>query len=182
MNADDPHGKGPDAEVSTPMGARRRFFAWATGLAAAAIGASLAIPLLGYVIGPSFRRREQTWVEIGRVDELPIGRPKALDYLATIKDGWMEMKVHKAVWAVRQADGQVTVFAPLCTHLGCGYRWDDEQTFKCPCHGSVYDVTGRVLAGPAPRRLDVLPSKIESGTLLVIYKEFKAGLPKAVEL
>jgi menaquinol-cytochrome c reductase iron-sulfur subunit len=95
----------------------------------------------------------------------------------------METKAHKAVWAVKQADGQVTVFSPLCTHLGCGYRWDDpDRKFKCPCHGSIYDATGKVLGGPAPRHLDVLPSKVENGKLFVIYKEFKAGLPNSVEL
>ncbi|WP_455389410.1 QcrA and Rieske domain-containing protein, partial [Petrachloros mirabilis] len=52
----------------------------------------------------------------------------------------------------------------------------------CPCHGSVYDVDGKVLAGPAPRSLDVLPSKVEQGKLFVIYKQFKSGLDHPVEL
>jgi menaquinol-cytochrome c reductase iron-sulfur subunit len=39
-----------------------------------------------------------------------------------------------------------------------------------------------VLDGPAPRRLDVLPSKIEHGSLFVVYKEYKAGLSTSVEL
>jgi menaquinol-cytochrome c reductase iron-sulfur subunit len=43
-------------------------------------------------------------------------------------------------------------------------------------------VTGKVLAGPAPRSLDVLPSKVEQGNLLVLYKEFKSGLDHPVEL
>ncbi|MGH7164848.1 MAG: ubiquinol-cytochrome c reductase iron-sulfur subunit, partial [Nitrospiraceae bacterium] len=100
-----------------------------------------------------------------------------------IRDGYLEAKTHKAVWVVKQSDGQVTVFSPLCTHLGCGYHWDGaERKFKCPCHGSVYDGSGNVLHGPAPRPLDQLPSKVEGGRLLVMYKEFKAGLPKSVEL
>ncbi len=58
----------------------------------------------------------------------------------------------KGVWAVKQADGQVTVFSPICPHLGCGYRWDQQdRLFKCPCHGSIYDIEGTVKAGPAPR-------------------------------
>jgi menaquinol-cytochrome c reductase iron-sulfur subunit len=74
------------------------------------------------------------------------------------------------------------VFSPLCPHLGCGYRWEGtERKFKCPCHGSVYAITGEVLAGPAPRPLDTLPTKVENGRLLVIYEEFKAGLPAKVE-
>jgi len=167
----------------TPVGSRRKFFQWVTGAAAAVVAAGLAIPLIGYVISPSFKRREQVWVEIGSLADLTVGAPKQLDYVTTIKDGWMETTAHKAVWAIKQADDQVTVFSPLCTHLGCGYRWDDpDRTFKCPCHGSVYDVTGKVLGGPAPRNLDILPSKVENGKLFVIYKEFKAGLPTSVEL
>ncbi|MFI5247454.1 MAG: ubiquinol-cytochrome c reductase iron-sulfur subunit, partial [Nitrospirales bacterium] len=49
-----------------------------------------------------------------------------------------------------------------CSHLGCGYHWDTtDRRFKCPSHGSVYDVTGEVLTGPAPSALDRLPTKIE---------------------
>lgn len=167
----------------TPVGSRRKFFRWVTALAAAAIGAGLAVPLIGYVLSPAFVRRAQSWVEVGGVDDLAVGEPKQLEYVAVIRDGWMESKSHKAVWAIKQTDGQVTVFSPLCTHLGCGYRWDDQdRKFKCPCHGSVYDVTGKVLGGPAPRHLDAMPVKIENGRVFVIYKEFKAGLPTAVEL
>ena len=169
--------------LSTPIGTRRTFFRWVTTVAAGMIGIGLAIPLIGYVISPALKRREQTWVEVGSVGDLPVGDPKPLDYVQTIQDGWMESKVQKAVWAVKQADGQVTVFSPMCTHLGCGYRWEDaDRKFKCPCHGSVYDADGKVLAGPAPRRLDVLPSKVEDGRLFVMYKEYKAGLSAPVEL
>jgi menaquinol-cytochrome c reductase iron-sulfur subunit len=169
--------------LSTPIGTRRAFFRWVTTAAAGLIGMGLGIPLIGYVISPALKRREQPWVEVGVADDLPVGIPKQLEYVRTIQDGWMASQTHKAVWAVKQADGQVTVLSPICTHLGCGHRWDDaDRKFKCPCHGSVYDAEGKVLAGPAPRRLDVLPSKIESGKLFVIYKEFKAGLSTSVEL
>jgi menaquinol-cytochrome c reductase iron-sulfur subunit len=167
----------------TPVGSRRTFFGWVTAAAAAMIGLGLAVPLIGYFISPALKRRESSWVDVGGLDELPVGEPKQLDYVATVKDGWMEAKSNKAVWAIKHGDGQVTVFSPMCTHLGCGYRWDGaDRQFKCPCHGSVFDVTGRVLGGPAPRPLDRLPSKIENGRLLVQYKEFKAGLREAVEI
>lgn len=169
--------------LSTPIGTRRTFFRWVTGAAASLIGLGLAIPLIGYVISPALRRRAQPWVEVGGAGDLPVGIPKQLEYVQTIQDGWMQSQTHKAVWAVKQADDRVTVFSPMCTHLGCGYRWEDaDHKFKCPCHGSVYDASGKVLGGPAPRPLDVLPSKIEDGKLFVIYKEFKAGLRKSVEL
>jgi menaquinol-cytochrome c reductase iron-sulfur subunit len=167
----------------TPVGTRRRFFQWITRAAAGFIGLGLAVPLIGYVVSPALRRRMQSWVEVGTVDELSVGEPKQLEYVATIHDGYVETTTHKAIWAVKQPDGEVTVFSPLCTHLGCGYNWDEtDKKFKCPCHGSVYDVTGQVLAGPAPRRLDALPSKVEEGRLLVMYKEFKSGVKNQVEL
>lgn len=91
--------------------------------------------------------------------------------------------MRKGVWAVKQDDGGVTVYSPLCTHLGCGYNWDaSSRRFLCPCHGSVFDINGQVVAGPAPRSLDVLPSRIEDGRLLVQYKEFRAGVEKQVEI
>ena len=167
----------------TPVGSRRRFFQWITRAAAGFIGLGLAVPLLGYVVSPALKRRTRSWVEVAPVDELSVGTPKQLDYVATVQDGYLKTKTQKAVWAVKQDNGQVTVFSPLCTHLGCGYHWDAaDHKFKCPCHGSVYDVTGQVLAGPAPRPLDNLPSKVENGRLLVLYKEFKSGVPKQVEL
>ncbi len=183
MSADDEQPQPLVPGLSSPVGTRRTFFRWVTGAAASLIGLGLAVPLIGYVISPALKRREQSWVEVGKVDDLPVGKPKPLDYVQTIQDGWMASQTHKAVWAVKQADGQVTAFSPLCTHLGCGYRWEDaDRKFKCPCHGSVYDADGKVLAGPAPRRLDVLPSKIEDGKLFVMYKEYKAGLSAPVEL
>ncbi|HJR76922.1 MAG TPA: ubiquinol-cytochrome c reductase iron-sulfur subunit [Nitrospiraceae bacterium] len=177
---------GPDRETGplhAPSETRRSFFEWATAAAATLVGLGLAIPLVGYVVGPAFKRREQTWVDVGETGPLAAGEPTQLDYMTTVRDGWMESKSHKAVWAVKQSDGDITVFSPMCTHLGCGYRWDDgEKKFLCPCHGSVYNVKGEVLAGPAPRPLDTLPAKVENGRLFVKYKEFRSGLAKKVEL
>ena len=110
--------------LHTPSGTRRTFFQWATAAAATLIGLGLAIPLVGYVIGPAFKRREQVWVDVGETGALAAGEPTQLDYMTTVRDGWMESKAHKAVWAVKQPDGAITVFSPMCTHLGCGYRWD----------------------------------------------------------
>lgn len=172
-----------ESGLSTPVGTRRRFFQWMTAAAMSIISVGLAIPLIGYVISPARKRREQSWVEVGKVDELSLLQPKQLSYVASVRDGYVKTTVQKAVWAVKMQNGEVRAFAPQCPHLGCGYRWvDPDRRFKCPCHGSVYDVGGSVLDGPAPRPLDRLPVKIEKGNLYVIYKEFKAGLTKPVEL
>jgi menaquinol-cytochrome c reductase iron-sulfur subunit len=167
----------------SPPRTRRRFFEWAITASASLIGVSLAVPLVGYLISPALKRRAQSWVDVASASELPAGIPTQLEYVATVHEGYLETKSQKAVWAIKQANGEVTVFSPMCTHLGCGYHWDGTaQQFKCPCHGSVFDVSGRVVAGPAPRPLDVLPSKVDNGRLLVVFKEYKSGVSKQVEL
>jgi menaquinol-cytochrome c reductase iron-sulfur subunit len=181
------HSEPPPDDVPsglhTPVGSRRSFFQWMTSAAAVCIGLGLSIPLVGYLVSPAFKRRAQPWVDVGAVEDLPVNEPKQLDYVTSIRDGWMETKAQKAVWAIKRPDGGVTVFSPICTHLGCGYRWEQgDHAFKCPCHGSVYDREGKVIAGPAPRKLDTLPWKVENGRLLVMYKEFKAGLPVSQEV
>jgi menaquinol-cytochrome c reductase iron-sulfur subunit len=169
--------------LSTPVGTRRSFFVKTTAFLSSLIGISLAIPFLGYVIGPALGRRPQDWVSLGKADQLPVDEPQALDYTMTVKDGWQKSQVTKGTWAVKRPDGQITVYSPICPHLGCGYRWDQkDRLFKCPCHGSIYDMEGAVKAGPAPRPLDTLPSKVENGELYVMYQEFKSGLSKKVEL
>jgi cytochrome b6-f complex iron-sulfur subunit len=40
----------------------------------------------------------------------------------------------------------------VCTHLGCNVKRTTDG-FECPCHGSTYDTSGRVVSGPAPRPL-----------------------------
>ena len=167
----------------TPIGSRRSFFGTVTALIAGFIGVGLAIPLAASFISPALTRRKPKWVVVGKVQDLPLGIPTILDYSMKGKDGWMETKATKAVWAIRQQDDQVKVFSPICPHLGCGFRWNQQnRQFRCPCHGSIFEVSGKVLGGPAPRPLDELPSKIEGGELKVIYKEFKSGLSEPLEL
>lgn len=47
------------------------------------------------------------------------------------------------------------VVVGVCTHLGCVPNRNAEGGWLCPCHGSMYDASGRVVRGPAPRNLEV---------------------------
>jgi glycine/D-amino acid oxidase-like deaminating enzyme/nitrite reductase/ring-hydroxylating ferredoxin subunit len=61
----------------------------------------------------------------------------------------------RKVAAYRDAQGQVTLRSPVCTHLKCIVAWNNaEQTWDCPCHGSRFTPTGEVLAGPAEEPLE----------------------------
>lgn len=169
--------------LHTPIGTRRSFFGWIVSAAVAFIGIGLGLPLGAYVVSPVLKRRERVWIDVGDFQNIPMGEPEELEALVPIKDGWKETKTVKVVWTVRGQGDEVTVYSPICPHLGCGYRWNrQKRQFRCPCHGSAFDLSGKVLTGPAPRPLDVLPSKVENGRLLVKYKEFKSGLGRSVEM
>jgi ubiquinol-cytochrome c reductase iron-sulfur subunit len=58
----------------------------------------------------------------------------------------------------------------VCTHLGCvpiGEAGDFGGWF-CPCHGSHYDISGRIRKGPAPLNLEIPEYDFPSDTSLVI--------------
>jgi len=81
---------------------------------------------------------------------------------------------------MRSLKPEILVLYAACTHLGClpkqyftvadptmGADWPGG--FFCPCHGSRFDLAGRVFAGsPASTNLRVPPHKFESDSLLVI--------------
>jgi cytochrome b6-f complex iron-sulfur subunit len=71
-------------------------------------------------------------------------------------------------YLVRLDDGGFLALDRACTHLGCTVPWDaDEARFACPCHASVFDITGQVLSPPAPRPLDLYPLRIENSIVKV---------------
>jgi ubiquinol-cytochrome c reductase iron-sulfur subunit len=84
----------------------------------------------------------------------------------------------------RAIKDEYLVLVGLCTHLGCApkYRPDVGATdlggdawlggFFCPCHGSKFDLAGRVYKGvPAPTNLEVPPYKFTSDTVIVIGED-----------
>lgn len=58
----------------------------------------------------------------------------------------------------RDDAGALCAVSAVCTHMGCLVRWNGaERSWDCPCHGSRFDATGRVLDGPASRNLEPRP-------------------------
>ena len=70
---------------------------------------------------------------------------------------------------VKDKDGSYWVaLYQRCVHLGCTYAWRDScLSFKCPCHGSHYNVDGEYLDGPAPRSADRFAMSITGGQVVV---------------
>jgi cytochrome b6-f complex iron-sulfur subunit len=69
---------------------------------------------------------------------------------------------------VTQYQGGLRALYQKCPHLGCRVPFcDSAAQFQCPCHGSIYNIIGEYLQGPAPRGMDRFPIRIEQGRVLV---------------
>eukprot|EP01128_Nolandella_sp_AFSM9_P010885 TRINITY_DN75_c0_g1_i1.p1 TRINITY_DN75_c0_g1~~TRINITY_DN75_c0_g1_i1.p1 ORF type:complete len:241 (+),score=63.26 TRINITY_DN75_c0_g1_i1:60-725(+) len=66
---------------------------------------------------------------------------------------------------VKPGKAEYLVLLGICTHLGCVPLGQSGlyHGWFCPCHGSHYDTSGRVRAGPAPRNLEVPPYMFMKG-------------------
>ena len=43
---------------------------------------------------------------------------------------------------------------PKCKHLGCSLNYNEEEkTWECPCHGTRYNINGKVIDGPSKKNL-----------------------------
>jgi ubiquinol-cytochrome c reductase iron-sulfur subunit len=71
---------------------------------------------------------------------------------------------------VKAGHDQWLVVIGICTHLGCIPIAHEGayDGFFCPCHGSVYDTSGRIRQGPAPANLAVPPYTFASDTKIQI--------------
>jgi Rieske Fe-S protein len=133
--------------------------------AAAAIGALIGVPTLTYVVGSALGMPTRARVPLDRavLSADPVGVP--LTY--TVRDAWRESSKQALVYA-RQTPSGVQALSSRCTHLGCTVRWDAEgRRFTCPCHGSTFDIEGRVTHGPAERPLERHPVHVVNGQTLV---------------
>ena len=64
--------------------------------------------------------------------------------------------VHK-IAAYKDERGKIHERSAVCTHLRCIVNWNTaEKSWDCPCHGSRFDPTGKVIAGPATMDLEEL--------------------------
>jgi len=134
-------GKTPEQEKAGLT--RREFMSKASlfagwgGVAASAGGGGLGV--LRYMV-PNILYEPSAIFKIGKPADYGIGVDTHL------------MK-ERQIWVVRNLEG-IYVMIGICRHLGCTPNWfSDQQRFRCPCHGSIYDTEGNVRGGPAPRTL-----------------------------
>jgi menaquinol-cytochrome c reductase iron-sulfur subunit len=162
---------------------RRGLLKWAIGCLSAAIVALSAWPLVSSLIGPMYRKAKRQYVAVGRIDDIPQGQPTKLTYQEGVESAYLYQMQERQVWVLQHSPGRVTVFSPICPHLACRFSWFPQaRQFVCPCHGSVFSITGEMLAGPSPRPLDTLKHRIENGQLWVLWEQFAPGIAEKVSV
>jgi len=167
---------------------RRDFLYIATGTVAAVGGAASLVPLIAQMnpdastiaagapievdLGPIaegqvikvFWRSQPIFISHRTKKEIEEARKVSLSSLPDPQADERRVKAGKDEWLV---------LIGICTHLGCiplAHQGAYDGWF-CPCHGSVYDTSGRIRQGPAPKNLPLPPYKFLSDSKIRIGEE-----------
>ena len=129
-------------------------------------------------------RGKPVWV-LRRTKEMLDSLKKVEDKLSDPKSDVPEQPAY-AKNDTRSIKPEYAVLVGICSHLGCsptaktepkgdlGADW--EGGFYCPCHGSKFDLAGRVFKGaPAPVNLEVPPHVFLSDTTILIGEDKKGA-------
>ncbi|MFO1320466.1 MAG: ubiquinol-cytochrome c reductase iron-sulfur subunit [Burkholderiales bacterium] len=139
----------------------------------------------GMMITVEWRGRP-VWI-IRRSKEMLDALPKAVEKVADPESD-QPLQPDYAKNATRSVKPEILVVIGICTHLGCsptaklaigpesGLGEDWPGGFLCPCHGSKFDLAGRVFKGmPAPVNLEVPQYQYLSDTRLLIGEDKKGA-------
>lgn len=133
----------------------------------------------GEILGPMPAWRDKPIFVLMRTPEMLVKLNSRNQRLADPKSDRLQQPDY-AKNETRSIKPEVLVLIGICTHLSCSpkFRPNIEPQdfdpnwiggFYCPCHGSKFDLAGRVYSGvPAPSNLEVPPHYYESDSVLVI--------------
>jgi menaquinol-cytochrome c reductase iron-sulfur subunit len=147
-----------------------------------------AAPAVAVALAPALKKGDsgETWVRVARLSDLTEGEPKRAPVIAEMTDAFTRYAKENlgAVWLLRTGD-DVRALSVTCPHLGCGVE-KSESGFGCPCHTSVFDATGKRLAGPAPRDMDTIDARVVGvgveRAVEVMFKKYRQGIPEREEV
>jgi cytochrome b6-f complex iron-sulfur subunit len=127
---------------------RRRFIRNLTMLGAAAVAA----PMLGHAA----QAQAPTMLPAGKESDFVVGDYKKV----SLSNG-------NTVFVERTSSGYRALVS-ACTHRGCTVNWlTAQKQFRCPCHGGLFDETGKNVAGPPQTPLPTLATKVTNGIVYV---------------
>ena len=178
----------PDSSHGAPDGTRRDFMFLATGAGLAVGAGALAWPFVASMAPDAETIAAGAPLE---VDLSPIQEGQIVNVFWRGKLIFVRNRTEKEVKEasevkmadlidpqadsarVKQGHAKWLVVYGNCTHLGCvpiGHQGQYEG-WSCPCHGSLYDTSGRVRRGPAPTNLPVPPYAFETDAKIRIGEE-----------
>lgn len=160
----------PTGSPKRRANSRRTFLFKIALLVDGAVGAVLAVPILGYILGSSLKKGSSynSWVSLGAVSEFPEGETRLVDYRNPVTTPWDGQTGNVACWVRHISGEQFQIFAINCAHLGCPVRWfAQSKLFLCPCHGGAYYADGSRASGPPLRGLFEYQHKISGGQLMI---------------
>jgi menaquinol-cytochrome c reductase iron-sulfur subunit len=172
---------------------RRRLMEGGAQLAGAVAVTAIALPGLGFALGPIFEDTTPTvWQDVGPEDDFNDDT-----YVARVTNIVPEVgDAGKTTVYVRRfnrqrdttVEGQETqpyvAVSTRCTHVGCPVRYiQASQKFLCPCHGGVYGFQGENEGGPPVRPLDrfytrVTNGRVEVGDRFSLNSQFERFSPR----
>lgn len=159
---------------------------WVPSAKARAAGAPISIDVSklqpGEILGPIPAWRGQPVFVLSRTSEVIENLETIGDALADPDSEVASQTPEYAKNTYRAQRPELGIYLGLCTHLGCSPKYQTEVfpsssgdwqgSFFCPCHGSRFDLAGRVAKGvPAPTNLLVPPHRFESENVVVIGEE-----------
>jgi menaquinol-cytochrome c reductase iron-sulfur subunit len=152
---------------------RRRLMEGGVQLVGAVAVAGIALPALGFALGPLFEDTIPTrWQDVGPEDDFNDETyvPRVINLVPEVGDAG-KTTIYVRTYDPerdRRVEGQdpqpYVAISTRCAHLGCPVRYiQASQKFVCPCHGGVYGFEGEVEGGPPVRPLDRFYTRVENG-------------------
>ena len=146
---------------------RRRFLSFVTRGILGTISSILAVLGGGAALSSTGRQQEE-WLAAAALHDLPDNEPTPVTLSMMKLDGFREVLERRTIFLVKTSASEVVALDATCTHLGCLVAWDAQnQAFKCPCHGGVYDKNGVVTDGPPPEPLMKIATQVDGQRVLV---------------
>jgi menaquinol-cytochrome c reductase iron-sulfur subunit len=176
MDANEPNTQGAEIVRSEPESvraakhSRRSFLFTLAVLVNGAVGAVLAVPIVGYLLGPALKKSGgyDSWISLGPLSDFPEGETRLVNYRNPVTTSWDGQTGDIPCWVRRVSGTTFQVFAINCAHLGCPVRWfAQSELFLCPCHGGAYYADGSRASGPPERGLFEYPHKLDGEKLMI---------------
>ncbi len=91
--------------------------------------------------------------------------------LENFSPGSVTLDAENRTYIIRDKEGGIYAISALCTHLGCLTQWNENMgMISCPCHGTKFSKTGRVIKGPTSKTLPRYSVSLNKNNEIIVDK------------